>query len=156
LKALAQLDAEVLCVAPGMSPAAAKRYATKRLRIALVPVDLAGLLENADIALSYGNSGFSTQSLLAGVPLAMRPRHVEQALFARRVETLGAGKLLNGPVDTDGVTALLQDLLGNSKYTQAARTFQSHHSDFSLGQAIEQSLHLIERTYVQGKTTNEF
>lgn len=150
LQALARLDVEVLCVAPGVSPDAAKRFATQRLRIALAPLDLPPLLEHADLAVGYGNSGFSTQALLAGVPLAMRPRHVEQALFAHRVEALGAGKLLSGRIDADSVTASLQELLGNPAYRQAARAFRGRHADFSPSQAIEQSLPLIERTFLDG------
>lgn len=148
LQALARLDAEVLCVAPSMNPEAAKRCATRRLRIALAPVDLPSLLAHADLALGYGNSGFSTQALLAGVPLAMRPRHVEQALFARRVGALGAGKLLGGRIDTDSVTTSLQELLGNPASRQAARAFRGRHADFSPSQAIEQSLFFIERTFL--------
>jgi UDP:flavonoid glycosyltransferase YjiC (YdhE family) len=154
MQALARLDAEVLCIAPGMKPEMAKRCATRRLRIALTPVDLPLLLPEAHLAVSYGNSGFTTQSLLAGVPLAMRPRHVEQALFAHRVEALGAGKLLSGRIDADSVTASLQELLGNPAYRQAARSFRSRHADYSPSQAIEQSLSLIERAFLDGWDAN--
>ncbi|MFZ5500272.1 MAG: glycosyltransferase [Pseudomonadota bacterium] len=150
LQALARLDIEVLCVAPGMSPDAAKRFATRRLRIALAPLDLPPLLEHADLAVGYGNSGFSTQALLAGVPLAMRPRHVEQALFAHRVEALGAGQLLSGRIDADSVTASLQELLDKPAYRQAARAFRSRHADFSPEQVIEQCLFYIERAFPDG------
>lgn len=150
LQAFARLDAEVLCVAPGMKPDVAERVATRRLRIALTPVDLAPLLERADLAVGYGNSGFSTQALLAGVPLAMRPRHVEQALLARRVEALGAGKLLADQIDAGGVTSALQDLLGNRAYRNAAGAFQERHRHFSTEQAIEQSLVHIERVSLDG------
>ena len=125
-----------------------KRCAKRRLRIALAPVGLPPLLEHADLAIDYGNSGFSTQALLAGVPLAMRPRHVEQVLFAHRVEALGAGKLLSGRIDADSVTAPLQELLGNPAYRQVARAFRNRHGQFSLSQAIEQSLSLIERAFL--------
>ncbi len=154
LQALAHLDAEVLCVAPGMKPETAKRCATQRLRIALAPVDLPSLFEHADLAIGYGNSGFSTQALLAGVPLAMRPRHVEQALLAQRVEALGAGKLLGGRLDADSVTASLQELLGSQAYRQAARAFRERHRHFTIGQAIEQSLSLIERAFLDGWNTD--
>lgn len=154
LQALGRLDAEVLCVAPGMSPDAARHCATRRLRIALAPLDLPPLLELADLALGYGNRGFSTQALLAGVPLAMRPRHVEQALFVQRVEALGAGKFLGGRVDADSVTASLQELLDNPSYRQAARAFRSRHADYSPSQAVEQSLFLIERTFLNGRNTD--
>ena len=154
LQALARLDAEVLCIAPGMKPEMAKRCATRRLRIALAPVDLPPLLKHADLAIGYGNSAFTTQALLAGVPLAMRPRHVEQALFAHRVEALGAGKLLGGRIDAASVSASLQELLGNPAYRQAARSFRSRHADYSPSQAIEQSLFLIERTFLDGWNTD--
>ncbi|MDP2170097.1 MAG: hypothetical protein Q8J96_06720 [Rhodocyclaceae bacterium] len=154
LQALTRLDAEVLCVAPGMKPEMAKRCATRRVRIALAPVDLPPLFEHADLAVGYGNCGFSTQALLAGVPLAMRPRHVEQALFAHRVQALGAGKLLGGRVDADSVTASLQELLDSQAYRQAARAFRERHRHFTSGQAIEQSLSLIERAFLDGRNTD--
>ena len=62
LQALARLEAEVLCIAPGMKPEMAKCCATRRLRIALAPVDLPPLFEHADLAVGYGNCGFSTQA----------------------------------------------------------------------------------------------
>lgn len=147
LQALARLDAQVLSVAPGLSAEVAKRLATRRLRIALAPVDLPPLLGHADLAVGYGNGGFSTQALLAGVPVAMRPRHIEQLLFAHRVEAQGAGKLLDGRIDTDSVTASLQELLASQSYRQAAHAFQDRHRCFSTAQAIEQSLSLIERAF---------
>jgi UDP:flavonoid glycosyltransferase YjiC (YdhE family) len=153
LQALARLDAEVLCVAPGMKPDMAKRCATRRLRIALTPVDLSHLLEQADLAVGYGNSGFSTQALLAGVPLAMRPQHVEQMLFARRVEALGAGQLLNGRIDVGSATTSLQELLDNQAYRQAARVFRDRYCHFSPSQAVEQSLLFIERAFLESGTS---
>lgn len=154
LQALARLDAEVLCIAPGMQPDVAKRIATRRLRIALGPVDLPSLLPDAQLAVSYDNAGFTTQALLAGVPLAMRPRHVEQALFAHRVEALGAGKLLGGRIDAASVTASLQELLGNPAYRQAARAFRRRHADDSPEQAVERSVSLIERAFLDGWNTD--
>lgn len=150
MQALARMDAEVLCVAPGMTPEAAKRCATRRFRIALGPVDLPPLLEQADLAVGYGNSGFSTQALLAGVPLAMRPRHVEQALFAHRVEALGAGKLLGGRIDVDSVTKTICSLLDNQAYRQSALAFKRGYSDFSSDQAIERSVLFIEQACLAG------
>ncbi|WP_309294310.1 nucleotide disphospho-sugar-binding domain-containing protein [Azonexus sp.] len=154
LQALARLDADVLCVAPGMNPEAAKRVATRHLRMALTPVDLAPLLEVADLAVGYGNGGFSTQALLAGVPLAMRPCNVEQMLLARRIELLGAGKLLEGRLDADKATASMQELLVKPCYRQAANAFRDRHRQFSPSQAMEQSLSLIERTLAGGSRSN--
>jgi len=145
LQALARLDAEVLCVSPGLSPEKARSHATRRMRISLAALDLPALFEHADLAISYGNSGFSTQALLAGVPLLMRPRHVEQALFAHRVEALGAGKLLNGRIDVVGVTTALQAMLHSPEHRHAAQAFRDRHRHFLPGQAMEQTLTCIEQ-----------
>lgn len=145
LQGLARLDAEVLCVAPGLAPAAARRLATRRLRIALAPVALPPLLAEADLAIGYGNSGFSTQALLAGVPLLMRPRHVEQAIFARRVEAAGAGRLLGGPLDADGVAAAVRALLDQPACREAARAFRDRYRHATPERAVEQALDCIER-----------
>ncbi|MBK1680399.1 glycosyltransferase [Rhodocyclus tenuis] len=150
LQALVRLDAEVLCVAPGMSREAARRIATRRVRIALAPVDLDPLFANADLAVGYGNGGFSTQALLAGVPLSMRPRYVEQALLAHRVEAMGAGRLLSGRIDAGSVTESLQEMLCNLAYRQAAQGFRERHNQFTASQAIEKSLSLIERAFFDG------
>lgn len=148
VQALARLDAEVLCVVPGMSPEAAKQCCTRRLRIALVPVDLPPLLKDADLAVSYGNGGFSTQALLAGVPLLMRPQHVEQALLAHRVEALGAGRLLSGRINVETVMQVLHELLDNPLYRQAAGAFQERYRHFSNERAIEQRLSFIKRVFL--------
>lgn len=145
VKALTRLDAQVLCIAPGLTLDAAKSVATRRFRVALEPVNLSPLLDHADLAVGYGNCGFSSQALLAGVPMAMRPRYVEQALLAQRVEALGAGKLLNGPNDADNVTASLQDLLHRAGPRQAARAFRDRYRTFSIAQVIAHAVRLIEQ-----------
>jgi UDP:flavonoid glycosyltransferase YjiC (YdhE family) len=150
LQALAQMDADVLCVIPGMSPEAAKRYATRHLRIALAPIALAPLLEQADLALSYGNSGFSTQALLAGVPLGMSPLTVEQAIFAQRVEMQGGGKLLSGRLNATSAKTSLQELLIKPCYRTAAKTFQKRYCLYSPEQTNVQSQSLIERVIRDG------
>lgn len=145
LQALAKLDAQVICIAPGLSGADARRFATRRLRISLAPLDLEPLLSEADLAIGYGNSGFSTQALLAGVPLLMRPRHVEQALMARRVEALGAGKLLDGRIEMNAVQEIVQEMLDQATGRQAAQAFRARHRGFSLAQALERTVAVIEQ-----------
>ncbi|PZA17481.1 glycosyltransferase [Parazoarcus communis] len=145
VRALARLDAEVLCVTPGWSVVAARHYATRRLRIALTPLALPPLLQRADIAVSYGSSGFSTQALLAGVPLLMRPRYVEQALLAHRVEALGAGRLLAGQLDVEGVAAAARRLLEASSERQAARSFALRYRDFEPQMAVDLTVAAIEQ-----------
>ncbi|MDP2221112.1 MAG: UDP-glucuronosyltransferase [Hydrogenophaga sp.] len=153
LSALACLEAEVLGIAPGLAPGMARRSATRRMRIALAPLDLPPLLAGADLAVGYGNGGFSTQALLAGVPLLMRPRHVEQGLFARRVEAMGAGALLDARAHAQTVTTRIQAMLHSPDHRKAAQAFRDRHLQFSTAQAIERTLALIEQRIVDGRGT---
>lgn len=146
MSALADLDADVLCVAPGLAPDVARRFATRRLRISLVPVALPPLLSRANLAVNYGSSGFVTQALLAGVPLLMRPKHVEQVLLARRVEAIGAGRLSNTRADAAAVAADLQALLYSPDHRRAAQAFGNRHRQFSPEQSTERAQALIGRT----------
>lgn len=143
LRALARLDVETLCVAPGLPSGMAQRFATRRLRIALAAVDLPLLFEHADLAISYGNAGFSTQALLAGVPLLMRPQYVEQALFSRRVEDMGAGQLLDIRTDPEAVTDTLQWLLNSEAHRHAAQAFRKKYRRFLPEQAVGRAVDVI-------------
>ena len=49
VQALTKLDAEVLCISPGIQPALARRLATRHLRMALAAVDLPHLLKQTDL-----------------------------------------------------------------------------------------------------------
>lgn len=152
LHALARLDAEVVCVAPGLPPGVARRYATPRLRIALAPLHLTSLLQEADLAVGYGSSGFSTQALLAGVPLVMRPRHVEQGLIARRVQALGAGIVLDARMEVETLLPLLQTVLHGPSHRLAARAFRDRHRHFSTAHAVDRSVSLVEHTLLASNT----
>jgi len=65
-----------------------------------------------------------------------------------------AGKLLNDRLNADSVNASLQELLDNPAYRQAARAFRSCHADYSSEQAVEQSVSLIERAFLDGWNTD--
>jgi UDP:flavonoid glycosyltransferase YjiC (YdhE family) len=150
VQALARLDAEVLCVAPGLASGTARSLATRRLRIALAPVDLTLLLKDADLAVGYASCGFATQALLAGVPLLLRPRYVEQVLLGRRVEAMGAGRLLHTRIDAEVIASGLRDVLHNPVHRQAAQAFKDSYCHFSSEQAIGQTCILIEQAVIRG------
>lgn len=145
VKGLADSGAEVLCVVPGLPADAARGLATRRMRIACVPVALPALLREASLAVGYGSSGFATEALLAGVPVLSRPRHVEQALFARRIAALGAGRLLEGRLALGGVAEVVRDLLARPDSGAAARAFAERHHDYCPDGAVDRTVAAIER-----------
>lgn len=151
ISALATCGAEVFCVAPGLSPNMARQLATRSLRISLAPVELPPLLAHADLAIGYGSSGFVAQTLLAGVPVLMCPKHVEQALMARRVEAMGAGKMLDARASVNSVVNDLRSTLQNPDCRHIAQTFSARYQDFSTDQAVERTLDVIEQRLAHGR-----
>lgn len=145
LRALAACDAEVLCVAPGLPPAAAVRHSTASMRVYGEPLDLGPLLAGADLAVNYAGSGFVTQALLAGVPLLLSPRHVEQGLLARRVEALGAGRTIDAREGAGVLRAVVRDLLSQPCWRAAAQGFARRYRGFDTRFAVQATVDAIER-----------
>ena len=144
LAALARSGAEAICVVPKIDASIARRYATKRMRIASVPLDFSELLPEANLAVCYGSSAFSTEALLAGVPLLMRPQHVEQWLFARRVVDLGCGCLVPANAGITEWISGLNALLEEPGYQTAARAFGDRNRPHSGENAVVSAVRAIE------------
>lgn len=145
MAALSDADAEVVCAAPGLAPAQAQQWASRRMRIALGAVQLEGLLDQATLAVGYGSGAFSTQALLAGVPVLAVPRHAEQRLLAGRLEALGAGRCID-PRRAEGAwPGLLQQALRDTGLRDGAQAFAARHPDWSADASLAAALAAIER-----------
>jgi UDP:flavonoid glycosyltransferase YjiC (YdhE family) len=144
MAALRDLDAEVLCVVPGLRPEQARRLAGRRLRIALKPVALGVLLDRADIAISYGGGGMMSYSLLSGVPLLLVPQYIEQYLAVKRVEVLHAGVVVGDGRSKEAFVDALVLLLGDDRYAACARQFAEKYADFTPQAAVECAVAVIE------------
>ena len=123
LEALLDLDASVICYAPGVSMPQAERGHRSRRIDSHVPVDLDRLWTDADLYISYAPAGSVTASLLRGVPQLLAPAHAEAQLTAHRVECAGLGLTLSQTVTTRGVNSVIERLLETFDYRARARTF---------------------------------
>lgn len=142
LKALAELDAEVICVVPGL-----KRLncvIANRLRIYVKPVQLDNIILSADLVVSYAGSGMVCCALLAGVPLLLVPQNVEQYMFSCRVDELGAGLVMGTNRNEADFLGSLQQLLDEDCFRWAAKAFASQHSGFHPDQAVSSAVRVIE------------
>lgn len=83
----------------------------------------------------------------------MRPRYVEQGMFAHRVEAMGAGAMIDARADAKTVTTHLQSTLYRPDYRQAAQAFRVRYQQFLPEQAVEHALALIEQEIVVGRRT---
>lgn len=142
LKALAELDAEIICVIPGLKRL--NRAIANRLRVYVNPVQMDTIVLSADLVVSYAGSGMVCCALLSGVPLLLVPQNVEQYMLGCRIDELGAGLTLGKNRSEEDFRASLQRLLNEDCFRRAANSFASRHTGFHPGQAVSHVVQVIE------------
>jgi UDP:flavonoid glycosyltransferase YjiC (YdhE family) len=129
-EALRTLPYAVLWIAPGADARVMRRHETPRLKFTDKPVDLARAAAAADAAVLYGSHGTTAAMLLAGLPLALFPNHVEQMLVSRNVARLGAGLVRPRAVQLDAVRASITAVVEDARYRRSAMAFASMYASF--------------------------
>ncbi len=145
LLALRRSGADVICAFPSAPAHLLQRYSSPRLRIFTRPVAINPLLAEANLIIAYG-SGMVASALLAGVPLLLTPRWAEQYLTALRVEALGAGLIVRSSGLPQSYPALLERLLSERQYRDAASRFAARHAGFNEEEAISRIAGLVADT----------
>jgi UDP:flavonoid glycosyltransferase YjiC (YdhE family) len=130
LNALLALGQATVIYFPNLPPALAARFAAPHLRFLDRPADIEQMTREADLAVTYASLATTTAFLLAGKPLLLLPGHLEQFLVARRVEEMGAGRLVNPEQPPGDLTAMLADLLANPSWRANAGAFAAKYAAF--------------------------
>lgn len=79
------------------------------------------VLKRTQVFVSHGGMNSINESLYFGVPLVMVPQQVEQGFNARRVEKLGAGRLLKSErITVDNLRETVCQVLQDGRYRQNA------------------------------------
>ncbi len=126
-QALVQLDARVLACGDGFGEKLRRRFASSRIKISDKPLDVAQVAAECDLAVLNGNHGTVSALLRAGKPGLQIPIYLDQALVMQAVVREGCG-LGASPTGTDPIAQRLAALLGESKYTAAARQFAERYA----------------------------
>ena len=115
---------------PGMDPALQARFTAPHLRFLDQPADMEQMTREADIGITYSSLATTTAFLLAGKPLLLLPWHLEQFMLARRVEDMGAGRLVNPEQPQGDLRAILADLIDNPSWRSNAQAFAAKYAAF--------------------------
>lgn len=130
LAALLALGYAAVIYFPAMPPALAARYAAPHMAFIDHPADIEQMTREADVAITYASLATTTAFLLAGKPLLLLPGHLEQFLVARRVEEMGAGRLVNPEQPPGDLRAALADLINNPSWRSNAQAFAEKYAAF--------------------------
>lgn len=130
LQALHGLQGSVLIYAPGLAADTVQRYTAPHVAFSPVPVDLNKVARQADAGLTYASPAATVAFLMAGKPVLMVPGHLEQFLFARRVEEMGAGLIQNPEKTPENLAAMLRQVLADPGFRANARAFAAKYANF--------------------------
>lgn len=105
--ALGRVSQRVLVHIPGAATALLQRLQTPTLRIETRPLQMEGVLEQADLLVSHGGLGMAAQCLLAGKRHVVVPTQLEQRMLAKRL----LDQQLAYAVDPEGAAPRWQETL---------------------------------------------
>lgn len=142
LTVLAELDAEVICVIPGLKRM--ERAIADRLRVYVKPVQLDPMVSTADLVVSYSGSGMVCCALLSSVPLLLVPQNIEQYMLSCRVDELGAGLNVGTNRSVEDFRRSLHLLLNEDRFRSAASAFASQYAGFHPDQAVAYVVEVVE------------
>jgi UDP:flavonoid glycosyltransferase YjiC (YdhE family) len=145
LETLAGSNADVIAYIPGIDDRLMAFYANGPVRISSTPVNVSQLLPEMDLTVSHAGHGVVTATLLAGVPMLMLPRNIEQWLLSTRVVSLGAGIGLPGEQAAGEFPGVLARMLTDRSYRVAAKGLAQTYAGYNHQQTIERIANTIDQ-----------
>lgn len=144
LEALRRTGHASLVVFPGIPDGMLATFHGANVNIVTTPVDTHALLQNANIAITYGGHGLTTAFLLAGKPVLLLPGNLEQFLLARRIEQMGAGLLVDPEKPATDLQDKLQRIISDPLFAGNAQAFARKYAAFPQEVVIANLVRRIE------------
>lgn len=144
LQALCALPGSILIYAPGLPVELRQRHAAPHVAFSPVPVDLNKVARQADAGLTYASPATTVAFLMAGKPVLMIPGHLEQFLFAKRVEEMGAGLIQNPEQAPHNLAAMLRQVLTEPDFRANASAFAAKYANFDQNAVMRNIVARIE------------
>ena len=134
---LSDLSCGTLVHAPGLSDKQIAKYHARNVVFSPEPVRMAQASREADLVICHGGHGTTAASLLAGRPVLVLHRHVEQLLLAQKIVDGGLGKTINPDSKNPSYKQLARDILSDSRFAERAREFAAKYADFDLARQVD-------------------
>ena len=121
LAALRTIDAAVVIHAPGASADMMKKHTAANVAFSPDPVRMADVARDCDAGICHAGAGTVEALVTAGKPLLLLPEHLEQLMTGKRIESIGAGLVVDPATDrSPNYARLLKRLLDEPAFTSAA------------------------------------
>ncbi len=144
LTQLATLDLEVIAYCPDLSAAQRQALTTPLMHLTAGPVAIAPLLDTCDLAITNGGHGVVAACALHGVPVLAIPLHMEQRLMVDCLRRCNIGDALAEQGISTHFKAIVQRLLSDSKFREAALGLKRKYQNYNLPQTLERLANTAE------------
>ena len=138
-----------ILIAPNAPQAWVEQQASPSFSIQNGPIQIAPLLKNCSLGISYGGSGTLSQFVLAGVPQLVLPKNVEQYMGAVRVAQLGAAIVLEQARNAEDLAPALDQILNEARFQHASRAFAKRYARGSPEQAVAGVVRMVEKSRLE-------
>jgi hypothetical protein len=138
-----------ILIAPNAPKAWVEQQASPSFSIQTGPIQIAPLLKNCSLGISYGGSGTLSQFVLAGVPQLVLPKNVEQYMGAVRVAQLGAAIVLEQARNAEDLAPALDQILNEARFQHASREFAKRYARVSPEQAVAGVVRMVEQSRLE-------
>jgi UDP:flavonoid glycosyltransferase YjiC (YdhE family) len=135
MHALAASGTRAIAYVLGADQKRRQRYAVPGVAVAAEPVDIARLLQEADLCVTHG-TGAALVALQAGVPVLMLPKQLENFLFALALQRIGVAQLVNPEQANPDIQAAFAEMLANPGYSISARALAGRHRGVAIGTMV--------------------
>lgn len=135
--AIAQLPGHKLVHIPGLSSDQLSAFSTYDLSIVTAPVNMDGVLRRADLIISQGGMGMSSQCALAGVRHVILPTQMEQTMLARRLSNMGLAYAASPEATIDEYFAVFNKALACELLAQNSQLLAQKYRGFSQEEQLE-------------------
>jgi UDP:flavonoid glycosyltransferase YjiC (YdhE family) len=130
LIALQELGLPTVVYCPGLTEDIKERFSAPFIHFSVSMLDMATITREADAVVSYAAYASTVSFLLSGKPTLMLPFHLEQFLFARRVEQMGAGLLVDPEQPATDLLQKLRRVLFDPLFAGNAQAFARKYAAF--------------------------
>jgi len=151
---LGDLSCGTLIHAPGLSAKLIAKYQARNVVFSPEPVRMAQVSREADLVICHGGHGTTAASLLAGRPVLVLHRQVEQLLLAQKIVAGGLGKTVNPDSKNPSYKQLVRDILSDPRFAERAREFATRYADFDLAKQVDLIVARCEEIIRQRETAS--
>lgn len=134
---LKEMGLPTLVFAPGLGHKEQRALQGENLSITLHPVNLQTAATHCQLMISQGGHNAGALMLLAGVPLFICPRQLEQAVWAHRVCAQGLGMMVNFFEPTPDFRARLAAFLSAGDIAGRTKAFATKYAAFDPQKQVE-------------------